>query len=84
MEVLAEPVPQTSTDPGERRLVETIQRQLPEEEVTRLNKLRERCEWGELSEAEHQELIRYEDLVEQYRVGRLQALIELAKLRNLC
>jgi hypothetical protein len=83
LEVLAEPVPQTSTAPEERRLVETIQRQLPEEEATHLNELRERCEWGELSEAEHQELIRYEDLVEQYRVDRLQALIELAKLRNL-
>jgi hypothetical protein len=83
LEVLAEPVPQTSMDPEERRLVETIQRQLPEEEAAHLNELRERCEREELSEAEYQELIRYEDLVEQYRVDRLQALIEFAMLRNL-
>lgn len=43
----------------------------------------QRCEWGELTEAEHQELIRYEDLLEQHRVERLEALMELAKLRNL-
>jgi hypothetical protein len=83
LEVLAEPVPQVSTDPEECRLVETIQWQLAEEEATPLNKLREQCEWGELSEAEHQELICYEDLLEQHRVDRLQVLIELAKLRNL-
>jgi hypothetical protein len=55
----------------------------PEEEATRLNELRKQCEWGELSEAEYQELIRYEDWLEQHRLDRLQALIELAKLRNL-
>jgi hypothetical protein len=83
LEVLAETVPQTTTAPEERRLVETIQWQLPEEEATRLNELRKQCEWGELSEAEYQELIRYEDWLEQHRLDRLQALIELAKLRNL-
>jgi hypothetical protein len=83
LEVLAEPIPQSSVNPEESRLVGIIQRQLPEGEVTRLNELRQRCEWGELSEAEYQELIHYEDLSEQYRVERLQALMELAQLRNL-
>lgn len=83
LEVLAEPIPQSSTNPEESRLVDIIQRQLPEGEVTRLNELRQQCEWGELSEAEHQKLIHYEDLLEQYRVERLQALMELAQLRNL-
>ncbi|MEL7316337.1 MAG: hypothetical protein AAFN08_15550 [Cyanobacteria bacterium J06559_3] len=83
LEVLAEPIPQPSTNPEESRLIDIIQRQLPEGEATRLNELRQRCEWGELSEPEHQELIRYEDSLEQHRVNRLQALMELAQLRNL-
>ena len=83
LEVLAEPLPQPSTNSEESRLIDIIQRQLPEGEAIRLKELRERCEWGELSEAEHQELIRYEDSLEQYRIERLQALIELAQLRNL-
>jgi len=45
--------------------------------------LRERCEWGQLSEAEHQELLQCEDRLEQDRAERLEALINLAKLRNL-
>jgi hypothetical protein len=83
LEVLAEPIPQLSTNPEERRLLDIIQQQLPEGEATRLNELRQRCEWGELSEAEYQELIHYEDSLEQYRVARLKALIDLVQLRNL-
>jgi hypothetical protein len=44
--------------------------------------LRDRSEWGELSEPEHQELIQYENLLEQQRVERLEALIKLAELKN--
>jgi hypothetical protein len=46
--------------------------------------LRDRCEWGELTEAEHQELIDYEDLLEQKRVERLEDLLQLAKLSTRC
>lgn len=92
LEVLAEPVPQTLANPDEAPLLAIIQWQLPASEQSRLDDLRDaqraaqegqRCEWGELSEAEHQELIRYEDLLEQYRVERLEALMNLAKLKNL-
>ncbi|PSN12592.1 hypothetical protein C7293_19550 [filamentous cyanobacterium CCT1] len=86
LEVLTEPTSQSVANGDETHLLEIIQRRLPEAEQARLNELRDaqraaldgqRCEWGELTEAEHQELIRYEDLLEQHRVERLEALIEL-------
>jgi hypothetical protein len=92
LEVLAEPAPQTPTNPDEAPLLAIIQWQLPPLEQSRLDDLRDaqraaqegqRCEWGELSEAEHQQLIHYEDRLEQHRVERLEALMNLAKLRNL-
>ena len=66
----------------EATLLQTIQCHFSTEDQSRLEELRDRCEWEELTEAEHQELIRYEDLLEQQNVERLAALIELAKLRN--
>ncbi|NEQ44944.1 MAG: hypothetical protein F6K00_15825 [Leptolyngbya sp. SIOISBB] len=43
----------------------------------RLNELRDRGEWGTLTEAEHQKLIRYEDWLEQHRVKRLKSLMAI-------
>lgn len=83
LEVLAEPTPQTLASPEEASLLSVIQWQLPAPEQSRLDDLRDRCEWDELSEAEHQELLSYEDRLEQHRVERLEALIALAKLRKL-
>jgi hypothetical protein len=67
-----------------------IQWHLPENEQIRLQELRasaalrrNRCEWEQLTESEHEELLCYEDLLEQRRVDRLKALIDLAKLRNI-
>lgn len=83
LEVLTEPTSQIVENTEEGHLLEVIQQRLSEAEQARLNELRDRCEWGNLSEAEHQELIRYEDLMERHRVERLEALMEFAKLRNL-
>jgi len=83
LEVLAEPAPQTPANPAETPLIAIIQWQLPTPEQTRLNDLRDKCEWGELTDTEHQELLHYEDRLEQHRVERLEALIALAKLRKL-
>lgn len=83
LEVLSEPTSQSAANAEEASLLEIIERRLPETEQVRLNELRDRCEWGNLTEAEHQELIRYEDRLEQHRVERLEALMELAKLKNL-
>lgn len=82
LEFLAEPPEQSTVSTQEARLLEVIENRLSEEEQVRLEMLRDRCEWGELSEAEHWELIGYEDLLEQQRVKRLEALIELAKIRK--
>ena len=49
LEVLAEPAPQTPASSEEAPLLATIQWQLPTPEQTRLNDLRDKCEWGELS-----------------------------------
>jgi len=83
LEFLAEPPQQSTVSAQEVQLLEVIENHLPEDEQVRLDTLRDRCEWDELTEAEHQELIGYEDLLEQQRVERLEALIELAKLRNI-
>jgi hypothetical protein len=83
LEFLAQPPQQSTISGQEAQLLEVIENHLPEDEQVRLDTLRDRCEWGELSEAEHQELIGYEDLLEQQRVERLEALIELAKIRNI-
>jgi len=82
LEFLVEPSQQTVPS-QEAALLQVIQHCLPVEEQKRLEELRDRCEWGELTEAEQQELIDYEDLLEQQRVERLEALIQLAKLRNI-
>jgi len=47
-----------------------IERPLANFDPARLEDLRERCEWGQLSEAEHQELLHYEDRLEQDRAER--------------
>lgn len=83
LEFLAEPPQLSTVSAQEAQLLEAIENHLPEDEQTRLDTLRDHCEWDELTEAEHQELIGYEDLLEQQRVERLEALIELAKLRNI-
>lgn len=83
LELLAAPADQSTVSEEENKLLRIIQQQLPEKMQERLDDLRDRCEWSELTEAEHQELIRYEDQQEQYRVDRLGALIALANIRDI-
>ncbi len=83
LEFLSQPVQEAlPPTPEEVELLQIIQHQPPQEEQVRLEELRDRCEWGELTQAEHQELIHSEDLLEQQTVHRLEALIHLAKLKN--
>jgi|GEM_PF-634811 len=82
LEFLAEPSGQMIPS-QEATLLQIIQHCLPAKEQKRLEDLRDRCEWGDLTEAEQQELIGYEDLLEQQRVERLEALIELARLTDI-
>ncbi|MGK7929356.1 MAG: hypothetical protein AB4290_29640 [Spirulina sp.] len=67
---------------SETDLLKIIQRQLPDRDRERLNDLREQNEWGELRDREYKELIDYEDLMEQWTVERLEALMKLAKMRQ--
>ncbi|NMG20074.1 hypothetical protein [Brasilonema bromeliae] len=67
---------------GEETLLQRIQRRLPTDDQTRLTYLRQRNETGEITEAEHQELLGYVDRVERQDAERAEALIQLARLRN--
>lgn len=82
LEFLAQPA-QGVSNPEEMALLEVIQWHLPENEQMRLRELRDRCEWEQLTESEYEELLCYKDLLEQRRVDRLKALIDLAKLRDI-
>jgi hypothetical protein len=66
----------------ETQLMQVIQQQ-PVLDRQRLEDLRDRCEWGHLTPEEHQELMQYEDAIEQHNVDRLQAMIQLAQLKNI-
>ncbi|QLE45517.1 hypothetical protein FD723_35060 (plasmid) [Nostoc sp. C052] len=83
LEFLSEPSKFAASNPIELALVEVIQRRLAPNEQKQLEELRKRGEWGELTDMEHEELITYEDQLEQWRVERLEALMELARLRNI-
>ncbi|MEJ6486245.1 hypothetical protein N0Y54_34145 [Nostoc punctiforme UO1] len=83
LEFLSEPSKFAASNPIELALIEVIQRRLAPNEQKRLEELRKRGEWGELTDMEHEELITYEDQLEQWRVERLEALMELARLRNM-
>lgn len=69
--------------PEETTLIEIIQRRLSPDDQQRLNELHDRSEQGTLTESEQQEYITYADRLEQQNVDRLEALIKLAKLRNI-
>jgi hypothetical protein len=66
----------------ESTLMQIIQRRLSPEEQNRLDYLREQNEWSELTEAEYQKLLAYEDLLENQNVERIEALMKLAKIRQ--
>lgn len=83
LEFLSDPPVQGASNPIEVALLELIQRRLSPDEQKRLEELRARCEWGKLTDIEHEELIQYEDRLEHWRVERLEALMELARLRNI-
>lgn len=66
----------------ENTLLRIIQRQLPPEEQERIHYLRQKNENGEITEAEHRELLKYIEKVECQDAERAKALIELAQIRN--
>ena len=69
-------------NPEEHKLLRIVQRQLPQEEQARINDLRQKNENGAITEAEHRELLKYIDKVEERDAERTEALIKLAEIRN--
>jgi hypothetical protein len=66
----------------ETELFLKINQGLSKKQRQRLDELNEKIEESGLTEEEHAELLRLTDRVEKLWVGRLRALIELAKLRK--
>jgi len=66
----------------ESDLLQIIQRRLPPDEQMRLDELRQKNEMGELTEAEHSELLAYVERVESEDAERAEALIQLAQIRQ--
>lgn len=81
--VPATPQPAQRLTRKETALFLKINRGLSEPQRQRLEALNEKIEDSVLTAEEHTELLRLTDRVEKLWVGRLRALIELAKLRQL-
>jgi hypothetical protein len=73
---------QLTKEPDEAQLMQVIQQQ-PVVDRPRLETLRDQCEYGHLSPEEHQELMAYEDELERHNVERVEAIMNLAKLKNI-
>lgn len=66
----------------ELELMSIIQRRLPPSQQQRWIALRSKLESVTLTEREHQELMTYSDLLELWNAERMEAIVELAKLRK--
>jgi hypothetical protein len=71
-----------TSKPEEAALLQIIQPRLPEDDQTRLAYLRQRNESGDITDAEHQDLLAYVDRVERQDAERAEALIQLAQIRG--
>jgi hypothetical protein len=71
-----------STGSQEAPLIAIIERRLAPEAQTRLNDLRQRLADETITEAEHQELLTFIDPIEQMDAERVEAMIQLAQLRQ--
>ncbi len=72
----------SATDTDEQKLLTIIQRRLAPEQQRRLDRLRGKNELGELTPAEHAELLQITEQIENADAERASALIELARLHN--
>jgi hypothetical protein len=73
---------QLTQTPDETTLLKVIQQQ-PAIDRSRLEDLRDRLEYEHLTPEEHQELMQYEDELESHNVDRIEAIMNLAKLKNI-
>jgi hypothetical protein len=75
-------VPAVIPSSQEEPLLEIIQRRLPLQQQARLNYLRQCLADEIITEEEHQELLAFIDPIEQMDAERVEAMIQLAQLRN--
>ena len=66
----------------ELELLSIIQRRLSTSQQERWATLRQKLELETLTDREHQELMTYSDLLESWNAERVEAVMELAKLRQ--
>lgn len=66
----------------ELELLAVVQRHLPPSQQERWLALRDKLEQETLTDREHQEFLTYSDLLELWNAERVEALMELAKLRG--
>ncbi|MDB9315448.1 hypothetical protein PN462_20205 [Spirulina sp. CS-785/01] len=69
----------SETTTEEINLINKIEQRLPPQQQQRFEELREQNEWGELTAAEHQELIEYIETIEAQTVERTEALMKLVR-----
>ena len=67
---------------GDLADVYSLRRNLSDEQRTRILELTDKMEFESITDKEHAELLRLTDKAEQLQAVRLQAAIELAKLRG--
>lgn len=67
----------------ESELLLLISRNLSDEQRARMLELTDKMEFESITDKEHAELLRLTDKAEQLQATRLQAVIELAKLRGI-
>ncbi len=63
-------------------LLRTVYEKLPEQTAMRYNLLTQKRQAEDIAEKEYQELLQLVTLVEKHNVQRLEAIVRLAKLRN--
>ena len=66
----------------ELELLSIIQRRLSSSQQERWEALRQKLELETLTDREHQELMTYSDLLEAWNAERVEAVMELARLRQ--
>jgi hypothetical protein len=71
-----------TADRSEEELLHVIHRKLLQEEQSRLDYLREQNESGEITEAEHQELLAFVSRIENEDAERAEAILRLAQIRK--
>ena len=72
----------TKLSPPEKKLVDTISQGLPKKLRLKYSQLVAKRQAETLTPAEHRELLRLTDQIEEAQANRVEAMVELARRRN--